>query len=286
MKKRLLVLFLIGILVIAGLAWFWLDSGRVVNKAIEKLTEANTQSFSGVMTSLNKESTKQLLGEQAFMEITVSGFFERQFKGWDSLVADVKITTETESVTLRIEGKLIFIGDQAYVKVIKAPPAFPELVQLKDVWIALPRGGDNTTSQLNSNENLFTNIKRIGKERIGKEKITMYQAKADQTAILHILDGVAGLLGTRLSAEQIAGFREQVKNTDSANVELGIAPWTHDLHYFATVLTTPNSNEITLSFTLKDRNEPVDIAAPANSILLDEILSATRAQNTNTQSDQ
>lgn len=281
MKKRKLILlfFVVSILIIAGLTWFWLDSSRVVNKAIAKLAQADTQSFSGILTILNTEATKELLGEQASIEIAVAGFFERQSAGWDSLTADVKITTETESVTMRIEGKIIFIGDKAYVKVIKAPPAFPELVQLKDVWLALPRGGDKTLSQLNPDETLFTDVKRVGKKNIGGKRIASYQAQADQTAVLHILDGVAGLLGTRLSAEQIADFRDQVKNANSTSVEMAITPWAHDLYYFATTLSTPSNNKVSFSVILKDRNQPVDIVAPANSISLDEILSVTRAQN-------
>lgn len=285
MKKRKLILlfFIVSILIIASLTWFWPDANRVVNKAVAKLAQADTQSFSGTVTIFNTETVKDLLGEQASIEIAVDGFFERQSEGWDSLAADVKIATVTESVTMRIAAKIIFISDKAYVKVIKAPPAFPELAQLKDIWIALPRGGDKTLSQLNPDKTLFTNAKRIGKKDIGGKRIASYQAEADQTAILHMMDGVAGLLGTRLSAEQIAGFRDQVKDTDSASVEMAIAPWTGDLRWFATTLYTLNSNQIGLTLTLRNRNQPVDIVAPPGAVSLDDILSAAKTQNTNNQ---
>ena len=283
-KKKLILLFiLVGILTLAGFIWYWLDSNRVVNRAVEKLAQANTQSFTGNVTILNQETGQELLGEQASIDIAVSGLFERQAEGWDSLSADVKITTETESVSMRIEGKIIFIGDKAYVKIIKAPPAFPALVQLKDIWIALPRGGDKTLSQLNSNGALFTNTQRIGIKDIDGKKINTYQAEADQTVILHMMDGVAGLLGTRLSEEQIAGFRNQVKNADSAIIEMAIAPWTRDLHWFAATLATPDSNEIDLTLTLKNRNHPVDIVAPADAVSLEDVLTAAKAQNTKKQ---
>jgi hypothetical protein len=279
--KITLFLFIVSILIIAVTSWLLLDSGRVVSKAVEKLSQAKTQNFSSTITILNTKITEGMLGEQASIEIEISGFFERQPKGWDSLSADVKIATKADSVTMQIEGKAIFIDDKAYIKIIKAPAAFPELVQLKDVWLALPRGGDNTLSQLNSDEINFTNIKRAGKKNIGGQKLTSYQAEADQTAMLHMLDGVAGILGTRLSTEQIVGFREQVKNAGSSNVEMSIAPWTNDLRYFATAISAPNGNQIDIAVTLGKRNQIVDIVAPADAVSLQDIASAVNEQNTN-----
>ncbi len=275
MKKRILILvfFIISIIAIVSLAWFWLDSDRVVNKAIKNLAQANTQSFSGTATILNTETANELLGEQASIEIAVSGLFKRQSESWDSVTADTKITIETDSITMRIEGNIIFIGDKAYVKITKAPPAFPALVQLKDTWLTLPRGGDKNTSQFDPDKPLFTDIKKVGKKNVSGKKITSYEAKADQIAMLHMIDGVAGLLGTRLSAKQIANFRDQIENANSASVELSIAPWTRDLHYFATTIITPNSNQVALTLTLENRNQPVDIVAPANAVSLDDISS-------------
>ncbi len=277
----------IGIVAIALFAaaagsfwWFWQRPIKVISDAFASLADADTQQFSAAVLLENATATTQLLGEQGQVELNIDGSFARQDDKRDSLTMTVALTSKTESVSVQIEGEMRFIDEHAYILIKKAPQAVPLLAQLKGTWIRLPRGGQQTAPKVETNDQLFANIARQRRERIADATTNKYQATATTTAVLRLLDGIADLLGTRLTEEQIVGIRQSLAEVKEVPVELWITPLTHELKQLHTTFTVSGGNTVSFTLALNDRNEPIDMAVPEGAVTLEEMLRAAIPQPT------
>lgn len=281
--KRGLLITIIGtgallLLLGAGVWWAIQRPTKVVQDAFEGLATAKTEHFTAVVLLENTETTTQLLGEQGQMELRIEGEFERRENERDALAMMISLVSKTESVTVQVQGQMRFIGDEAYLLITKAPQALSPLAQLKNTWLRLPRGGEQTDEVKRSTEQLFTNIKREGKEKIGSATTNKYAATATADAIVSLLDGIADIFGTNLTNEQIAGIQQSLTGVDNIPVELWITPLGHELKQVKTVLAIPGSNTVDFTLTLSDQNKQAAIEAPESSQTIEEVLQAAVAQ--------
>ena len=258
-------------LILAGL-WWWQRPSRVVTAAVEKLGAAQTQQFKADLQLANAPAGEALLGQPSEVQLLLQGAFERKADQRDSLTSAVQLITATEGLTLRVEGETRFIGDQAYVRIISSPPTFPVLVQLKDTWLSLPRGADSSASEARLPEQLFTEVDRVGSEKVNDRRATKYSAQATSEAVVQLLDSIADLLGTRLTDEQINNIRQSVAGGSTVPIDIWVSPVSRELIKLAATLTIPGSNTIGFTFEPSARNEPVDISVPENPVSLETAL--------------
>lgn len=270
MNKRLgYIVLAIALLVIIGSLSYWMWPSRVVNVATTKLAQARSHRFSTVIELENSETTSQVLGEQGTVEIKLDGAFERKENQPDSLASDIVLAIKTESVSLQLEGEMRFIEDKAYLLVEKAPAALPGLAQLKGQWIELPRGGNESASEdARGSSQLFTDIQTSGRGKVAGVRTTQYEMTATDTAIVNMMDNVAGLLGTTLTADQITNIQQNATQIEHVPVTMEISFFSQEIRQLSTVLDMPTGNKIQISLTLTDRNQPVDIEVPSDAVPL------------------
>jgi len=278
MKKRLYIIIAVPLIIIVALLYVWQRPSFVVNRAFEKLSHSRTESFNGHIAITNLQATQSLIGEGASLNINYDGVFERTSPR-NSLKTHILLSTDTDSVTMRIEGDIIFIDNDAFIRISKAPPAIPVLSQLKDQWIKTNRGGGETASQLDENEPLFSNVKETGQADVNNRTVTTYEISTSTTAVLHFLDQVADILGTRLTADQVANFRNNVSSAQEITTTVGVSKWTHTLHSINTSITMPTGNTVTFTLNLNNRNKEVEISPPEQALSLQDIIN--NAQNAN-----
>jgi hypothetical protein len=271
MKKRVLIASVAVALLIVSVAaaWWWRRPANVVAGALAELGSAETQKFDARLIIDNAQASQGLIGQEAEVQLLMQGAYERQEQERDSLAATIQLVTGTEGLTLRVEGETRFIGDQAYVRIEKAPPAFPLLAQLKGQWLELPRGAAPSDSAAAPDGPLFMKVERNGRDRLDGQATTLYTAEATAAAVVNMLDHVADILGTRLTADQIDGIRQGITGVDTVPVRLWVTPWSHELVKLATTLTVPGGNTIVFELKPTDRNRDVEIAVPEGALSLE-----------------
>lgn len=267
--KRLALFFFILLIIIAVTAvWFYQRPTRVVNIAIDKLAQADSQQFNGTVQITYPQAAQNPLGDSTKVTIQFNGVYDRQSDQRDSLTTDIKLITEAEGTTLNVDGELRFIGEQAYLRIIAVPDAIPTLAQLKGPWFKLPRGGQSAASRLNNSEEIFTAVELAGKTEIAGAALKTYQAFATPADILRLLDNAADILGTRLTEQQITNFRQRAAGFGDIPVELQITPWSYELRRLSAALAIPNSNTVSLVLTFNNPSGIVNITPPENAVSL------------------
>jgi len=278
MSKRVIiriVLAIVALTVVSGVV-YWTRPSREVDSALTNLAESDTQHFYSTISISNPSASVDILGEPASIELLINGQFKRESEQRDSLEATVQLTTKTETLTMLVEANTRFIGDQAYFQITKAPPSLPVLAQLKNVWIELPRGTQQEPSSLPAPEDTFVQVKAGPRQELDGITVKTYQATATSTAVIRMMDAIAQVLGTHLTAEQIASIQQGIANADTVPIELAITPWTNEIRRLSLQTTVPGSNNnmnIEIKFT--DRNDPVAISAPTDSKKLSDIAGAS-----------
>jgi len=260
------ILIIIVAVVAVAFLIFWIRPKAVVQSAFNKLANSDTQSFGAIVSISNPQAAMDILGEKSSIELDVKGKFKREKTGRDSIDAVVKLTTNSESITMLTEVNIKFVGEQSYFQVVKAPPTFPALVQLKGEWIEIARGTQRDVSELPIAGEIFLEVKSGDKREVNGDNTKVYQAKATSAAVIHMLDNIASILGTHLSTEQIKGIQEGISSAESMPVELAITPWSREIRQIKSSTVVPDSNNtMSIEFTFADRNEVVEIEAPSNA---------------------
>jgi hypothetical protein len=268
-RSAALAAALIVLLAAGGALWWRQRPAAVAEDALTKLGTARTQRFNAALTIDNTSASAGQLAQAAQVQLLLDGEFQRQEEERDSLSAKVQLATETEGLAIRIEGDTRFIGDKAYVRIATAPQTFPVLVQLKDKWVELPRGGAGEQGAAPTEGLLFMEVEKTGSETVDDRRVSVYSAQATSAAVVRLLDNIADILGTRLTAEQIAGIQQGITGVETVPLTLKVTPWSHELIELSTTLAIPGSN--TVSFTLKprDRNEALTITPPDGAVTLE-----------------
>jgi hypothetical protein len=279
-RSRLLsiVAVVVGVAFIIGVWYGLFRPTRVAEKAVENLAATNTAAFKAILELSNNESTEALLGEAGTIELTANGHFDRAVTPRSALAANVNVAIKTDSVTVQSDGEARFIGDKVYVQITKAPAVFPVLAQLKNAWIYFERGGQDNPAAATPQAPLFTSVKRESVETIDGVSTVKYSAKAADTAVIRMMDGLADMFGTSLTADQIANIKKSVAEVEEVPVELWVKRWSSDLRQFRTVLVVPGGNTVNFTVTLTDKNQPVDITVPEGAVTANEALQATAPQ--------
>lgn len=266
---------IVVILGIAGAIIWYQRPTKTVTDAFAKAGEAQTQAFRAQVTLTNAGTAEQLLGEQGTVEVVLDGVFERQENQRAALQSAVSLVARSDSVAVEIEGNVRFVGDKVYLEVKKAPPAIPVLVQLKDRWIELPRGGEAPGETAAAGEAaLFTNVKRVGREEVAGKSTLKYEATVTEAAIVQFMDAIARLLGTQLTTEQIDNLRQNLAERNDLPITIWATPLQHELRQFAINLAPGSEAQIRYTITLTDRNQAVTITAPEGAQTLEAVLSA------------
>ncbi len=282
MSKRVIFRIILAVLVllVGSLAVYWTRPSRVVEDALAKLSASDTQRFYSTISVTNPAASIDILGEKASIDLLINGQFKREADRRDSLDATIQLTTKTETLTMLIEANTRFIGDQAFFQITKAPPSLPVLAQLKNIWIELPRGTQQSPSTLPDPETTFIDVKSGSREDLDGTTVKIYHATATSAAVIRMMDAIAQVLGTHLTAEQITNIQQGIANAETVPIELAITPWTNEIRRISLNTTVPGSNN-NMSIELKfiDRNAPVEIAAPADAKKISDIAGASNTNN-------
>lgn len=278
MRKKIIAKILAFIVIVAVVAFvlFWMRPAKVVEKSFDKLANSRTQTFSAVISVSNPQASVDILGEQASIELNVSGKFKRENDKRDSVDAVVKLSTKTETTTMTIEANTRFIGEQAYFQIIEAPATFPSLAQLKGQWIELPRGMQKDVSELPASSKAFLEIETGENKEIDGVEVKTYKVMATAAAVVRMLDSMASILGTHLTAEQISNIQLGVAAAETLPVELAITPWSREIRQIKSSTVVPGSdNTMSIEFTFRDRNQSVEITVPENAQTLSSLAGAS-----------
>lgn len=266
--KKILFLLIIVVLVAGAITFivYRMEPENVVEGALNNLAEADTKAFEAKISVSNPQASVDMLGEEAAIELDIDGRYKRMEEQRDSVDASIGFTTKTETLTMLAEGKARFIDDKAYFKVTKSPAIFPILAQLKGQWIEMTRGEKQEKADFEFEDEPLVNVEAGGKREVGGVSVRVYEAEATSAAVINMLDGVASVLGTRLTEDQIKGIRERVEGTKNVPVELAVDPWTRELKQIRSTTVIPdNNNTIDIEFTFSDIEDPVEIMAPENA---------------------
>lgn len=264
--------------VVIGFLWYTQRPVRVVDTAVTALAEAKSGAFGATIELNNPKEAASVLGEPGKVDVTLDGVFIKGTEGQarDRLQAEVVIATKSESVALTVEGEIRFVDDNAYVLIKKAPPG--ALSQLRGTWLELPRGAASQGTAAAVPEDLFTDVKRVGTDTIGDTSVVKYTAVAREAAVVRMMDGIAELLGTRLTDAQVAEIKGSVQKAGQIPVELMIARWGSDLKQLAANVAVPGGNAMRLVLHIKELNPKVEITAPEKAVPVSEAAAALQQQ--------
>lgn len=263
--------FTLVALIVAVITYFYRPAA-VVERALTELGEARTANFTTRIQMANSASTQQLLGEEGAVDMNIAGQWERQ-DGPDALAIDTTLMTQTESVSVSIQGDIRLIKDKLYLQVKKAPAAVPLLVQLKDQWIAVDRGAEEEDSMgVPVGPDLFASVKREGSETIDGVATVHYTATAKNDAIVKFMDALAEMLGTSLSEQQVGQIRESMTHVESIPIDVWVERWGSELKQLHTTLIVPGGTTVEFTLGIKSLNEPVTIVAPEGAATFQEVV--------------
>lgn len=273
MSQRTFWLILIGAaLIIAGAALAWAyRPAAAVERAFTNLAKATTADFSTQINVGNSTATSALLGEEGSIDLVLDGVWAEQ-AGPDALATNVTFTTQTESVSIKIKGEVRLVDDKLYFLITNTPSAFPALVQLKDQWLAINRGasqGEAAPASLTADK--FSRVDRVGVEKIGDEPYVHYVATATDEAIIGLMDNLAGILGTSLSADQISQIRASVSQVTTVPLDIWIKRWGSDIKELRTTIAVPGGNSVHFTLRFNQLNQGVSITAPSGAKSLPEL---------------
>lgn len=273
MSQRTFWLILIGAaLIIAGAAVAYANRpAAAVERAFTNLAKATTADFSTQINIGNSTATSALLGEEGSIDLVLDGVWAEQ-AGPDALSTKVTFTTQTESVSIKIKGEVRLVDDKLYFLITNTPPAFPALVQLKGQWLAIDRGasqGEAASALLTADK--FSRIDRVGVEKIGDEPSVHYAATATDEAIIGLMDNLAGILGTSLSADQISQIRDSVSQVKTVPLDIWIKRWGSDIRQLKATIAVPGGNSVQFTLRFNQLNQEVSITAPSGAKSLQEL---------------
>lgn len=251
---------------------------RVVNRAVSDLAAAQTGAFVATIELSNAQAAVPVLGEPGTVEIKLTGVFARsnEEQARDRLQADVVVTTKSDSVTITLEGEVRFIDDQAYVLIKKTPAG--ALGQLKGVWLELPRGKTTEAATQDMSQELFTDIRRVGVDRVADATTVKYTAIAREVAVVRMMDGVAELLGTRLTEAQIQEIMMSVQRAGQVPTQLWIDRWGTQLRQLAATVDVPGGRAMRFVLTMTAINPKTNITVPENAVPISEAVGKLNAQ--------
>jgi hypothetical protein len=274
------ILVLLIAVITAAFILFWMRPAKVVQDAFEKLAISSSQAFQATISVSNPQASVDILGEQASVNLDIDGKFTREDNKRDSFEATVQLTTKTETLTLLIEANTKFIDEKAYFQITRTPSTIPTLAQLKGQWIELPRGTKKEASTLPEKNRTFTKVEAGDKQEIDGVTTKTYHATATSAAVIRMLDSIASILGTHLTAEQINNIQQGIAEAENLPIELAVTPWTREIRRIKSSTTVPNSNNnIDIQFTFSDRNKLFVITAPEGAQTLGSIAGLKTDQN-------
>lgn len=281
MKRLYLWFFLaVAVAVVGGALLYGQRPTRVAEAAITTLSEARTARFTATLELENAQATQQQLGELGTVEITLDGVFERRDNEPDAIAADVAFATKTESISVTVDGEVRFVGDKAYLNIEKTPPTFAALNQLKGQWLFFERGASPEAATAHEAAPPFVSVTRRGMGDVQGEQVVVYDAVATDEAVITMMDGIAELLGTRLTQDQITDLRDSVTKVSQVPVELKVRRWSNELRQLSTVLEVPGGNTVRFTLTPKELNTPVEITAPDGAVSISEAVAVLQQQAT------
>ena len=262
---------LLALALIAGLVVYIYQPAAVARRSLARLAEAKTANFTAHLNLANSPNTQTILGEQGTVDVELAGVWQKA-EGPDALATDVVLTTQTESVSVKVQGDVRLIGDTLYFQITKSPQAFPILVQLKDQWIQLPRGATPDVAGARSDlAPAFSSVKRQGSETIDGEATVRYTALASAEGMVSLMDSLASVLGTSLSEAQINQIKESVSQATSVPVDLWVKRWSSEPKQLRISLAVPGGNAVQFTLRFTGLDQPVDIETPEGAVTLQEM---------------
>jgi hypothetical protein len=269
-RLRILGAVVLALAAIIGLVLYLYRPSAAAKRSLERLGQASTAHFNAHLNLANTTSTEQLLGEAGTVEVELKGVWRKE-DGPDSIATDLILATQTESVSVKVQGDVRLIGDKLYWQITKTPQSFPILMQLKDQWIVMPRGatpeGDDTLAAAP----VLTSVTRQGVETIDGVTTVHYTATASAETMVSLMDGLAGVLGTSLSEAQINQIKESVAQATSVPLDLWVKRWSSEPKQLRVSLAVPGGNTVQFTIQFTALNQPVTIDVPEGAITLQEM---------------
>lgn len=260
------------LVILAGLFWQYQRPERLVTTAVSKLVDAQSQKFAATIELGNAPATQALLGEAGTINLTLNGSYDRPEEKRPSLETTIVVLAKTDSVSMQLEGELRLIEDKAYLFVKTAPQRIPALAQLRGKWVELPRGNASEAPASELSGPLFANVKRAGRETINKQSTSKLTGEATSTAIVRFLEGVAEIVGTSLTNEQLASLQSSLTSKETVPVTLWVAPWSRQLRQVSLALQGPNNQRTSYTIQFSDPNQKTTITVPEGAQTLNAAL--------------
>jgi len=279
MNRKLMLLVVVVLVLAAGGAVLYINRpSAVAERALATLAKATTADFSARLNVANSTSTQQLLGEEGTVDIGLQGQWKRE-DGPDSVATHVALTTQTPSVSVKIEGEVRLIADKIYWQITTTPQAFPALVRLKDQWVMIGRDeAPKREAAADRQKPVLADVRRVGVESIGGVSTVHYKAVASEQTMIAFMDGLAEVLGTSLSQAQIDQIKTSVAKVQSVPLDIWVPQWGNEPKQLRVSLAVPDGNTVQFTLTFDSLNKPVKIAAPAGAKTLQEIAQQSAAQ--------
>lgn len=267
------------VIVLLLLLGVWLrQPERRINSALSKLGGAENQAFKAVLDLENPTTTQQALGEAGKVHLELNGVYNRAKTDTPaSIQSDVLLGIESESVQLQLTGETRFIDSKVYFLLTKVPPVFRALVPLKGMWVEIPRGAAKTDDvpAASTDEALVRKVTSKGKENVAGMRTTRYEALATQAAVVRMMNSIATILGTQLTATQIKELKQGVGQVETVPVTVWMTPFGHNVKQLAGTLTIPGGNSVQFTFTFLDQNKKTEMKVPDGAKPLNEALKAS-----------
>ncbi len=266
MSRRRQIIIATTLIAAGVLAAFFYTYQRpyaVAERAVRNLATTPKQNFTADLQLQNSQATQAALKEKGTVEIHLQGNYDRSATR-PALGSAVAVTIKTESVSLQLSGEARLLEDKFYLLISKTPPIWPVLQTLKGQWIELPRGGHQDRATNVAPDQLFTSVKRTGKNQ--------YQALATQAAVVRFMNALAEIMGTELSDQQLNELRRGIGQLEQLPVMLTITPFTHRLQRLETTIAPPNGNNVHFVLRLDSTVTTTAITAPDSATTLESAL--------------
>lgn len=183
--KKIIAIVVVVLVVVLGGVYFFSSSLKSpqdrVKNAFSDLFYARNGHIKVDLVTKTKDSTVSGLSE---FKVIVDGDYQKNTGETLETAATVAIEGVGQGTTLKGSGEVRLVGGKLFYKIDVLPPVFPGIEQIIGKWIPgsenislLPEKATQNLAKSFGEQQLFTDIKKIGSEKVGKYRTTHYQVK-------------------------------------------------------------------------------------------------------------
>lgn len=263
MKKYLLAF--IGLLILAFVTASVFTRTRIsdsdkIKNSIVKVIAAETMHVK--MVADTKMSGEYKVEAEGDLKSRGDGFTDAQIK--------VKITSAGEGIALTSKSEIVLADKKTYYKINEMPPVLANAEQVIGKWIAVSESTaekddfrSKLLASLNSSSEIFGEVKKLGREKIGVDSTTKYSANLSPEGYSSFLEQLASVSGQTMPSEVKEQLRKNIENLNAAPVSVWIDNHGY-LRKFVLVSENPQTSATTtIDAEFSDFGKNVNIEQPS-----------------------